>query len=177
MSSFVHLWRRMGWALRIGAIIIFIHLLAAIVGPWLAPFQPGKIGVGIPLGGASLTHPFGIDQLGRDVFSRVLHGAHIVIMLSVGGTLLGIIIGAAVGLFSAYVGGWVDEIIQRTVEGFVSIPFIVLGLLVVHAAGPKWGGKPVLMIFEIAILFAPQVARMARAEAPERSSARCPCRG
>ena len=68
------------------------------------------MGTGPPLSGMSLTHPFGVDQLGRDVFSRVVHGGHIVILLSLSGTFLGLVIGAAVGLLSGYVGGWLDEV-------------------------------------------------------------------
>jgi peptide/nickel transport system permease protein len=159
------LWRRTGWGLRVGLVILLVHLLAAVFGPWLAPFGPRELNTGIPLSGISPTHLFGTDQLGRDVFSRVLHGAHLVILLSVGGTLAGLMIGAAIGLFSAYKGSWIDELLQRIVEGFVSIPFIVLGLLAVHAAGPEWAGQPILMVFVLTIIYAPRIARMARAAA------------
>ena len=112
-----------------------------------------------------LEHPFGVDQLGRDVFSRVVHGAHIVILLSLSGTLLGLVIGAVIGLLSGYVGGWLDDIVQRLLEALISIPFLVLALIAIVAAGPELAGNPVLVILVVALVYAPRIARMARAAA------------
>lgn len=145
--------------------ILALHLAAAALGPFLSPYGATEIGAGMPLSGMSLTHPMGVDQIGRDVFSRVLNGAHVVILLSVAGTALGLVLGSIVGLLSAYVGGWLDELIQRLIEAFVSIPYLVLGLLAVYAAGPELAGQPVLMVVVIAIVYAPRIARMARAAA------------
>jgi peptide/nickel transport system permease protein len=150
---------------RVGMGILALHLLAAVLGPFLSPYGATEIGTGVPLSGMSLTHPMGVDQIGRDVFSRVLNGAHIVILLSVAGTALGLVLGSLVGLLSASVGGWVDELIQRLIEAFVSIPYLVLGLLAVYAAGPELAGQPALMVVVIAIVYAPRIARMARAAA------------
>ena len=83
-----------------------------------------------------------MDQLGRDVFSRVVHGAHIVIMLSLSGTAFGLVIGAFLGLFSGYVGGWIDNLIQRLLETLISIPFLVLALLAIASVGPELSGNP-----------------------------------
>jgi peptide/nickel transport system permease protein len=123
------------------------------------------MGTGIPLSGMSLEHPFGVDQLGRDIFSRVIHGAHIVILLSLSGTLLGLVIGAVIGLLSGYVGGWLDEVIQRVIEALISIPFLVLALIAIAAAGPELAGNPLLVILVVALVYAPRIARMARAAA------------
>jgi peptide/nickel transport system permease protein len=158
-------WRLASMSFRVGMALLALHLLAAALGPFLAPFGATEIGVGTPLSGMSLSHPMGVDQIGRDVFSRVLYGAHIVILLSIVGTALGLVLGSAVGLLSAYVGGWLDEVIQRLIEAFVSIPYLVLGLLAVYAAGPELAGRPVLMVVVIAIVYAPRIARMARAAA------------
>ena len=81
-----------------------------------------QMGTGIPLSGMSWAHPFGVDQLGRDVFSRVVHGGHIVILLSLSGTLLGLVVGAVIGLLSGYVGGWLDDIVQRLIEALDQHP-------------------------------------------------------
>jgi peptide/nickel transport system permease protein len=70
---------------RVGIVILALHLLAAALGPFLSPYGATEIGTGVPLSGISLAHPMGVDQIGRDVFSRVLNGAHIVILLSVAG--------------------------------------------------------------------------------------------
>jgi peptide/nickel transport system permease protein len=158
-------WRSSSVSFRVGMGILAVHLLAAALGPFLSPYGATEIGAGIPLSGISVAHPMGVDQIGRDVFSRVLNGAHIVILLSVAGTALGLVLGSVVGLLSAYVGGWLDEFIQRLIEAFVSIPYLVLGLLAVYAAGPELAGQPALMVVVIAIVYAPRIARMARAAA------------
>ena len=113
----------------------------------------------------SWKHPFGVDQLGRDVFSRAIYGGHIVILLSLSGTLLGTAIGAVVGLMSGYIGGWVDEVLQRILEAMISIPFLVLALIAIVAAGPAFSGNPILLVLVIALIYAPRIARMARAAA------------
>ena len=94
------LWRQMPLSVRLGSIILLLHFAVAFTGPWWAPYGFSQMGAGPPLSGMSLAHPFGIDQLGRDVFSRVMHGSHIVILLSLSGTFLGLIVGAIVGLLS-----------------------------------------------------------------------------
>lgn len=158
-------WRRMPGSLRIGAIILALHFIVAATGPLWAPYGPSQIGTGPPLSGMSFGHPFGTDQLGRDVFSRVVHGSHIVILLSLSGTFLGLVIGSIVGLFSGYVRGWTDDILQRLLEAIISIPFLVLALILIVAAGPSVSGNPIVLVLVIAFIYAPRIARMARAAA------------
>jgi peptide/nickel transport system permease protein len=110
-------------------------------------------------------HPFGVDQLGRDVFSRVVHGAHIVILLSLSGTALGLVVGAILGLLSGYIGGWFDNALQRLLEALISIPFLVLALIAIASAGSQLSGNPVLVVLVVALVYAPRIARMARAAA------------
>jgi peptide/nickel transport system permease protein len=158
-------WGRSPRSLKVGTGILLVHLLIAMTGSWWAPHGLSQMGTGIPLSGMSLEHPFGVDQLGRDIFSRVVHGAHIVILLSLSGTLLGLVVGAVIGLLSGYVGGWLDEIVQRFIEALISIPFLVLALIAIAAAGPEVAGNPVLVILVVALVYAPRIARMARAAA------------
>jgi peptide/nickel transport system permease protein len=157
--------RRTPTSFRIGAFIHFLHLLVAVTGPFWSPDGYAQMGAGIPLSGMSWAHPFGIDQLSRDIFSRVVHGSHIVILLSLSGTALGLVIGAIVGLLSGYIGGWFDDILQRFIEALISIPFLVLALLAMAAAGPEVAGNPVLVVLVVALVYAPRIARMARAAA------------
>lgn len=161
------LWRRSPQSLRIGAVLLGLHIVVAATGPFWAPYGYGQMGTGVPLSGVSWAHPFGVDQLGRDVFSRVIHGGHIVILLSLCGTALGLVIGAVIGLLSGYVRGWVDDVVQRLIEAVISIPFLVLALLAVSAAGPRQSGNPVLLVLVVALVYAPRIARMARAAALE----------
>jgi peptide/nickel transport system permease protein len=159
------LWRQMPLSFRIGSIILIIHLIVAASGPFWASYGYSQMGTGPPLSGASFAHPFGIDQLGRDVFSRVVHGSHIVILLSLSGTVLGLVLGATIGLLSGYVGGWIDEVVQRVLEALISIPFLVLALIAIAAAGTEYSGNPVLLVLVVALVYAPRIARMARAAA------------
>ena len=158
-------WRRTPRSFRIGAVILLLHFVVAATGPFWAPYGASQIGTGPPLSGMSWEHPFGVDQLGRDVFSRAVHGSHIVILLSLSGTFLGLVIGAIVGLLSGYIGGWIDEILQRVLEAIISIPFLVLALIAIVAAGPDLSGNPFLVILVIAFIYTPRIARMARAAA------------
>jgi peptide/nickel transport system permease protein len=160
-------WHRFPTSFKVGTGVLLAHLLIAVTGPLWAPYGLSQMGTGIPLAGMSLEHPFGVDQLGRDIFSRVVHGAHIVILLSLSGTLLGLLVGAVIGLLSGYVGGWLDDIVQRIIEALISIPFLVLALIAIAAAGPELAGNPVLVTLVVALVYAPRIARMARAAALE----------
>jgi peptide/nickel transport system permease protein len=166
-SSFVELIKQTPVGLRIGAVLLLVHLLVAVTGSLWAPYGYAQMATGLPLSPASLKHPCGVDQLGRDVFSRVVHGEPIVLVLSLSGTALGLAIGAVVGLLSGYAGGMVDNIVQRLLEALISIPFLVLALLAMVAAGPEMSGDPVLVVLVVALVYAPRIARMARAAAVE----------
>lgn len=150
---------------RIGLVLLLLHLLLAVAGPWIAPFPQQEMMTGRPVMGPDLLHWFGTDQLGRDVFSRTLHGGWIVIALSVSGTLLGVLLGSLIGLACGYVRGWVDEVVMRLVEAILSIPFLILALLAVSMAGPEHAGSPVLVALVVALIYTPRIARMARAAA------------
>jgi len=164
-TGLLPLWRQTPLSFRIGLVILLIHFVVAVTGPYWAPYGFSQMGTGRPLSGMSWTHPFGVDQLGRDIFSRVVHGSHIVILLSLSGTLLGLVIGAVLGLLSGYVGGWLDEILQRVLEALISIPFLVLALIAIASAGPELSGNPLLIVLVVALVYAPRIARMARSVA------------
>ena len=159
------LWRQTPQSFRIGLIVLLVHLIVAITGPFWAPSGFSQMGAGIPLSGMSWAHPFGIDQLGRDVFSRVVHGSHIVILLSLSGTAIGLLVGAVLGLLSGYLGGWFDNLLQRLLEALISIPFLVLALIAIASAGPELSGNPILVVLVVALVYAPRIARIARAAA------------
>lgn len=158
-------WRQAPSSFRIGGTILFVQIAVAVTGPFWAPYGFTELATGAPLSGISWGHPFGTDILGRDVFSRVIHGGHIVILLSFSGTFLGLVFGSSLGMLSAYIGGWFDEIVMRLIEALVSIPYLIFSLLLITVAGPKLAGDPILLLFVVAFVFAPRIARMARAAA------------
>ena len=156
LAHWFSLWQRSPQSLRLGSIILVFWLMVAVLGALWTPYGYAQLGAGLPLSGVSWDHPFGIDQLGRDVFSRVLYGTHIVILLA---------LGALIGLVSAYIGGWLDEVVQRLAEAFISIPFLVLALLIIALAGPDLSGDPILIVMVVAFVYTPRITRMARAAA------------
>jgi peptide/nickel transport system permease protein len=160
------LWRQTPWSFLIGLGILIVHVVVAATGPFWMPYGYSQM-VGIPLSGSSWQHPFGVDQLGRDVFSRVVYGAHIEILLALSGTALGLVIGASLGLLSGYLSGWFDIVLQRLLEALISIPFLVLALIAIATAGPESAGNPVLVVLVVALVYAPRTARIARAAAIE----------
>jgi peptide/nickel transport system permease protein len=162
--------RRSPVGLRVGALFLLAHAFIAIAGWIWTPYRYAQLGTGIPLAGMSWQHPFGVDQLGRDVFSRVLYGSHVDILLSLSGSLLGVTIGAVLGLLSGYLRGFFDELLQRLNETLISIPFLVFALIVIAAAGPTWAGNSALVILVVALVYAPRVSRMARSAAIEIAS-------
>jgi peptide/nickel transport system permease protein len=157
-------------SLIIGGLILLVYVLVAIFADQIAPYSYKKIATGPPFSQPSREHLLGTDQLGRDVFSRVVYGTRYVLVLSLAGTALGLVLGGLLGLISGYVGGWFDETVMRISEVFISIPFIVLGLVVIAAAGADLSGNPLLLIGVIAIVYAPRSARMARAVAMDVST-------
>lgn len=160
-------WNATPGPFKVGAIILIAHAVFAVAGSFWTPYGFAEMGAGLPLSGASWQHPMGLDQIGRDVFSRFMHGAHIVLLLAFAGTTLGMVVGTTLGLLSGYLGGWFDEITQRIVEAMISIPFLALALVMIIAAGPALAGEPVLIVFVVGIVYAPRIVRIARAAAME----------
>jgi peptide/nickel transport system permease protein len=152
-------------ALRVGAGLLALQVALALAGPVLAPYGPTEMGTGQPLAQPSLAHPFGVDQLGRDVFSRVLHGGHVVLLLALSGTAVGVVVGAVIGLLSGQAGGWADDLVQRGLEILISVPFLVLALVAMVAVGPVASGQPLTVVGVVALIYAPRSARIARAAA------------
>ncbi|HWE13930.1 MAG TPA: ABC transporter permease [Solirubrobacteraceae bacterium] len=149
------------WRARIGLGIFVIMVLIALAGPLVAPHNPNMFvsAPNSPAGQNGLL--FGADSLGRDVWSRFLHGGGSVLGMSVAATLVGVGLGLVVGLTAAYLGGVADEVLMRISDVFMAFPQIVLALLLVTAFGPSVG----LIILIVGVSTAPRVARVIRGAA------------
>ena len=148
------------WRGRIGLVIVVVLVLIAILGPLFAPHSPTAF-VAAPNSPPGPHILFGADSLGRDVWSRFLHGGLSVLGLALAATFVGVGVGLVVGLTAAYSGGWLDEVLMRIADVFMAFPQIVLALLLVTAFGPKvW-----LIVLTIGISHAPRVARVMRGAA------------
>jgi len=121
----------------VGFIFILLISCVAIFAPWLATHNPLKTDISHKLEPPSPSHLFGTDQLGRDVFSRVVYGSRI--SLQAGLTIVGIamVVGILLGSVAGYFGGWIDEVITRVTDIFLSLPGLVLALVVAAALGPS----------------------------------------
>ena len=157
--------RRSPRTFKIGTIIMVFYFLVAVTGQWWVPFDSSKTGTGRPFSAPSPQHFFGTDQLGRDIFSRVVLGTDDVLFLALVSTLVSTVIGGVLGLLSGLIGGWFDQLVMRLFDAVISIPFLVLALLVIAAAGPELSGNYFLLILVVAIVYAPRTARMARSVA------------
>jgi peptide/nickel transport system permease protein len=141
-----------------GTIIFLIFLLMAIFGPVIAPYGFNEQIVEHARQGLSARHWFGVDTLGRDVFSRVLLGARDIFSLAGTGTLIAVVIGTSLGLISGYRGGWFDEILMRFFDSLLALPALLLALLLLGTLGPS--RQSVLLV--IVVVYIPIVARVVR---------------
>lgn len=137
-----HRFRRARLALRkpmmvAGAVIVFLFLLTALIGPYITPKNPDQIYYTAVLQPPSHSFLFGTDETGRDIFSRVIAGARI--SLAVGLVAVGIAMagGTILGLISGYLGGWVDTLVMRFIDVMLAFPDIILALVIIAILGPS----------------------------------------
>lgn len=142
-----------------GAVLLALVAVAVILGPSLAPYDPQAFHPAARLAGPSAAHWLGTDQFGRDIFSRLMHGARATILFGLGATLIGVAAGSLVGVVAGVTGGWVDSLIMRILDGLLAVPELLFALLIVTVLG---GGVQQAML-AVAVAFAPGMARIARA--------------
>jgi len=131
----------------IGLTIFVVIVLMSVFAPLLSPYDPQKIDLRAMMLTPSAEHWFGTDRTGRDVFARVLYGGRISILVGLGSAVLSAMIGVAIGVYSGYVGGWLDAIAMRVSEIFMSFPQIILVLLLVTILGQSLGN--LILIFTL----------------------------
>jgi peptide/nickel transport system permease protein len=128
-------WRR-HIGLTIGTAILAAILLASLLAPWLTPWDPLEQNLRNTLQPPSAAHPFGTDNFGRDIFSRVLHAAKLDLMIGALCVLFPLILGTILGGIAGYAGGWLDSIIMRTVDTFSAFPFLIMVIGIIAVLGP-----------------------------------------
>jgi peptide/nickel transport system permease protein len=124
---------------RVGVIIVSVAVLMAIVGPLITPFDPATQELALRLEGPTYLHWFGLDELGRDVLSRVLSGARISLIVGLIVVSVSAIVGTLLGAIAGYVGGGVDEIISRSIDVLLAFPGLLLAIALVAVLGPSLG--------------------------------------
>ncbi len=147
-----------------GFAIVVLVVAVALLGPYLAPHTPTAT-VGPPLQSASGAFPFGTDETGRDVLSRVLWGGRSLLGLALASTALAYLLGAAIGLTAGYSRTLVDPLLMRTVDVLLAFPPLLFLLVLIAGAGQSQG----VLIAGVAVIQAPQISRVVRAATLEVS--------
>lgn len=122
--------------LALGAGLLTGFAALALLAPWLAPYDPIAQGDTVRLLPPSWAHPFGTDNFGRDILSRVIWAARIDLQIAVIGVVFPFLIGTTIGTLSGYFGGWVDVVFMRIVDVILAFPFLVLMLAIIAILGP-----------------------------------------
>jgi peptide/nickel transport system permease protein len=119
----------------IGLTILVVHLVIAVISPFVAPYEPTKIDSSSLIRSPSREHPFGTDSFGRDVFSRVLMGGRIALVITLTAGVLAITWGGLLGMVLGFLGGVADEIVMRGVDALISLPSLFIYLLAISVLG------------------------------------------
>jgi len=156
---FTRLWRnRVGF---IGFVVALVVVLAAALGPLIAPYDPLAQSIRERFQGPSGTHLLGTDNFGRDTLSRILYGYRTSVLVSLGAVLIATVVGGGLGLLAAYWGGWRDRLIMRVMDVLLAFPIILLAIAVLAVLGPGSLNTGLA----IGIVYTPVFARLARGPA------------
>jgi peptide/nickel transport system permease protein len=123
--------------IRVGLAIVLVALLAAAVGPVLTPYDPASQELSRRLERPSVSHPFGLDELGRDILSRLLAGARISLLVGIAVVSVSSVVGMLLGSIAGYFGGLADDLISRVVDVLMAFPGILLAIALVAVLGPS----------------------------------------
>ena len=145
---------------RVGAVLVCAFVLVAALAPLLSPYDPVSADFANVLSPPTRAHPFGTDDIGRDILSRVVHGSRISLQAGLFTVAVALCIGLPLGLVAGYLGGRVDNVIMRGLEVILSFPGLVLALGITAVLGPKL----IHALFAIGVVFVPNFARLIRAQ-------------
>lgn len=145
----------------VGVIIVGLFLFLAVFGELLAPHDPYAADItNSKLLGPSLTHPFGTDELGRDVLSRIMTGTRISVQVALIVLGFAVTFGTFIGLIAGYFGGWVDEVLMRITDMFLAFPALILAVAIAASLGRNLRNT----MIALATVFWPWYARLVRAQ-------------
>jgi len=142
-----------------GAVVLVVLVVVGVLGPWLAPYGTNDVDVDNMLEHPTRAHPFGTDELGRDVFSRVIVAARVSLEVAVVSVGLALVVGVLIGLVAGYYRGWADNALMRCMDVLFAFPVLLLAVAIVAVLGP---GLSTAMV-AIGVVYAPIFARVTRA--------------
>jgi len=140
--------------------VILLFILVAIAAPVIAPYDPIAQDRAAFLSGPSAAHLLGTDDLGRDVLSRIMHGARISLWVGTLTVVLSLVVGTLIGIVAGYIGGAVDSALQGLIDAIMSVPPLILALFVASLLGPSTTN----VVVALSVLTVPRLARIARGE-------------
>jgi len=146
--------------LMIGATVFVLMVVAAVIGPAVAPHDPLEINSRLTLRTFAPGYLLGTDEFGRDLLSRIIYGARPTLTVAIGATTIALVLGTLFGMVAGYFRGMLDQVIMRTLDTLLSFPPILLAMMVVGFLGP--GVRNLVIV--IGVLFVPTFARLAYAE-------------
>ena len=151
-----------GWLVVFGAVIVASIVIMTLLSPWISPYDPSTkgINVGEPLMPPNRRFPFGTNDLGQDMFSRVISGGGIMLQVALLSVLMCLAIGVPIGLFSPYIGGVVDRIICLVMDSIYAFP----GLILAIAIAAMLGRGVTNMSLSIAVVYVPSYFRVIRSQ-------------
>lgn len=155
--------RRLAWprpATIVGIALLGGICLAALLADYIAPYHPERQNYSVILRPPSLAHPLGTDNFGRDLLSRMIHGARVAIQVGFGAVGIAVVLGATLGVIAGYLRGWMDEAIMRVMDAILAFPSLMLALGITVAFGPSLG----TIIIAIAVSDTPIFARLTRGQ-------------
>jgi peptide/nickel transport system permease protein len=159
LASRFYSWLRRDLRGTVSLLVLLTIVAAAVLAPWIAPYSPTEQNMEMILAEPNAQHWLGTDDLGRDVFSRLIHGASNSLYAALLAVGVAIVLGVPLGLVAGFVGGWVDQGISRLIDTLLSFPAIVLAVAVTGAVGIGLTNA----MFAVGLVFAPQLARLVRA--------------
>ena len=112
----------------VGGILLLLYIVVALVGPNISPYDLNAPDLAVRMQAPSWAHWLGTDRIGRDVFTRIIAGSQVSLQVSAGAVVMALVLGAPLGAAGSYVGGAVDSLIQRVMEGIMAFPSLVLAL-------------------------------------------------
>jgi peptide/nickel transport system permease protein len=148
-------------ALTIGGAVVLLLILLAIAAPLIVPTPPNEINSHAVSQGMSWSHPFGTDNLGRDLLSRVLYGYRISLTIAFAATAASLVFGVPLGLVAGYTGRWLDNVIMRVLDVFFAFPTVLLAIALISVLGSGTG----VLILAIGTIYVPYIARVVRGSA------------
>ncbi len=145
-------------ALTIGLVLVVAASIVGLLAPLLAPADPLETRIELALQAPGRSHPFGTDELGRDILSRVISGVRVTTVIALLSVVMGGAIGTSAGLISGYLPGWPDRVIMRLVDIMMAFPGILLAMVIIAILGPALKS----VIIAVGITTIPYYARVAR---------------